>query len=163
MNVVHFHVTQKHYNLKYNDVLFSGYELDGLPEYEMGYITRNVNTFREKPLIKSGTSTGLTQGFFKLNGLEVRVHDGPLSYGDGTSRNVVMRGQYEIQKQMYPYFFDKGDSGSAVFVKDGTKLICIGLAIGITSFGTTVVTPIGEILDALGLKENQVTRFNRDV
>ena len=143
--------------------MFPGYELDGLPEYEMGNITRDVNVFREKPLLKSGTSTGLTRGFFKLNGLEVRIHNGPLSYGDGTSRDVVMRGQYEIQKQVYPYFFDKGDSGSAVFVKDGNELICIGLAIGITSFGTTVVTPIGEILDALGLLENQVTKFNRDV
>ena len=126
----------------------------------MGSVTRDGDVFREKPLIKSGTTTGLTQGYFKLNGLEVRIHNGPLSYGDGTSKHIVIRGQYEIKKQIQPYFFDKGDSGSAVFVKNDEELICIGLAIGTTSFGNTVVTPIGAVLDALKLKESQITRFH---
>ena len=141
---------------------YQGYSSDSFPEYLTGKITRDVNDFREKPLIKSGTTTGLTQGYFKLYGTEVRIHNGPLSYGDGSSPNTVMRGQYEIRRQIHPDFFDKGDSGSAVFVKNDDELICIGLAIGTTSFGTTVVTPIGAILDRLNLKESQITRFQKD-
>ncbi|XP_061162380.1 uncharacterized protein LOC133171608 [Saccostrea echinata] len=47
-------------------------------------------------------------------------------------------------------FFKIGDSGSLVFLpqEDGT-LDCIGMAIGCTSYGTCIMTPIEDVLDNL--------------
>ncbi|KAK3104608.1 hypothetical protein FSP39_006050 [Pinctada imbricata] len=73
-----------------------------------------------------------------------------------------MKGQYEVESgSIHNPFFITGDSGSAVFQKeiDG-KLVCIGIAIGKTSYDTTVVTPIGAVLDALGLTDSDVKKLH---
>ena len=116
---------------------------------------------RELPLIKSGTTTGLTRGLFKLNGTQVRIaQDGNL-LTDGKSEFQVMKGQYEVEKcGNLSLFFVPGDSGSAVFMKDESgNLTCVGMAIGTTSYGNTVVTPIKAVLEALSLDENNVMQF----
>ena len=117
------------------------------------------------PLIKSGTTTGLTRGLFKLCGTQVRIAKDGVMLADGKSAFQVMKGQYEVEKRedLNP-FFSPGDSGSAVFVKDlSGDLTCVGIAIGMTSYGTTVVTPITAVLDALKLNGDNVKKFEESM
>ncbi|KAK3100201.1 hypothetical protein FSP39_016154 [Pinctada imbricata] len=139
-----------------------GYSVDALPTYNTGAIRRTIipDDFN-KPIIKSGTSTGLTRSSFRLIGAEVRIIDHDVLAGTQDNEPIVMKGQYEIEPcHDLRTFFDSGDSGSAVFMKDSDgSLSCIGIAIGKTSYHSTVVTPIGAILDALGINDSDVTRF----
>ncbi|KAK3108255.1 hypothetical protein FSP39_004268 [Pinctada imbricata] len=72
-----------------------------------------------------------------------------------------MQGQYEVNSDSkYTPFFIPGDSGSAVFIRETTgSLTCVGIALGKTSYGTAIVTPIGAVLDELHLQDSDVTKF----
>ena len=49
-------------------------------------------------------------------------------------------------------FFDPGDSGALVFMHlNDQDLYCVGLAVGCTSYGSCVVTPIESVFQELGL------------
>ncbi|KAK3104578.1 hypothetical protein FSP39_005305 [Pinctada imbricata] len=145
-----------------------GYDLDALPVFDTGRARRKISKHDlEKPLLKSGTSSGLNRSLFRLDGAQVRIIEEGAWLGMDEQLPITMKGQYEVESgskepgSLNKPFFIPGDSGSAVFAKenDGT-LTCIGIAIGITSYGTTVVTPIGAVLDALNLKDTDVTTFS---
>ena len=48
-------------------------------------------------------------------------------------------------------FADCGDSGAPVFIFSANQLIAVGMVVAVTSWDTTVVTPIGAILESLQL------------
>ncbi|KAK3087783.1 hypothetical protein FSP39_010531, partial [Pinctada imbricata] len=131
--------------------------------FDTGKVRRQIDRVDlEKPLLKSGTSSGLTRSLFRLSGTQVRIFDDGVWLGIQGLEPIVMKGQYEVESgSIHNPFFITGDSGSAVFMKDPAdgKLACIGIAIGKTSYDTTVVTPIGAVLDGLGLKDSDVTKF----
>jgi len=92
----------------------------------------------------------LTRGMLAVNGTQVR----PLNVNIGQSNQ---QNRYEFSNQLqvvslsHSPFFQPGDSGSAVLiVNDDQSLECIGMAIGCSSDGSAIVTPISAILDALG-------------
>ena len=66
--------------------------------------------------------------------------------------------QYEIIPLQGQSFAGPGDSGALVFLVDNSgpgnreKLTCIGMLIGCTNYFTGIVTPIGNVLEALNLK-----------
>ncbi|KAK3089106.1 hypothetical protein FSP39_000860 [Pinctada imbricata] len=140
----------------------AGYSQNAYPVYSSGVVHRSIGEDDiEKPLLKSGTSTGLTRSLFRLRGSQVRIFPNGAWLGTNGENLIVMKGQYEVEScNVSKPFFSAGDSGSAVFLKEPNgQLACIGIAIGMTSYHTTVVTPIGSVLDALELSDEDVTRF----
>ncbi|XP_069114869.1 uncharacterized protein [Argopecten irradians] len=131
---------------------------DELPEFNNGWLETNVrNIAASQTVFKFGSVSDVTRGVLDVSGCDVR----PLSTILGLPRNTGaahMINQYQVFG-VYPSlsFFLEGDSGSAVFMKEPVRgeLVCIGMAIGhtnvdINKFPSTVVTPIGAILNALG-------------
>lgn len=144
-------------------LFLSGYKTDAYPNYANGKVRRDIReTDLDLPVIKSGSTTGLTRSYFKLDGAEVRICNEGNILGMKDAEPIVMKGQYEIVAgTKHSPFFIPGDSGSAVFLREPDQsLVCIGIAIGITSYDTTVVTPIGSVLDSLGLTDASVTQFS---
>ncbi|OWF47909.1 hypothetical protein KP79_PYT22574 [Mizuhopecten yessoensis] len=121
-----------------------------LPEYNDG---SRVLDFQESGtsnmVVQFGSETHLSKGFLKEDGIQVR----PLTtvLGLPQSKDIFrMSGQYEVEGlRSMPNLFMPGDSGAAVFMLNGTSLHCIGMAIGSTSTGNAVVTPIAALLDAV--------------
>ncbi|KAK3602000.1 hypothetical protein CHS0354_024777 [Potamilus streckersoni] len=120
-------------------------------------------------ILKFGAASGVTSSKFYPGRVVIRIREGQLNheYGhifppiiEGTTY-YVMRGQYLIQSKSDNVFLRPGDSGSGVFYMDERKrLRCIGIAIGyLTSSYEAVVTPIEDVLEALGLDQNNLMRF----
>jgi hypothetical protein len=98
-------------------------------------------------VIKVGATTGLTCGQFYVDGVYVKDFEG--CYGNST---MELYNQLEISStsETKTKFFDLGDSGCLVFLsREGHDLVCIGVGVGCTSYGSCVVTPIDVALDAL--------------
>ncbi|OWF50624.1 hypothetical protein KP79_PYT22781 [Mizuhopecten yessoensis] len=135
---------------------------DDLPEYNNGAILPDIKKFGTSNfVVKFGSETHLTKGYLRVDGAQVR----PLSTALGLpsmKAKFYMKNQYEIIGDKSGInIFQPGDSGSAVFMLEGTSLHCIGLAIGRTTHGTAVVTPIQAILAALGSDADiEIQRFN---
>ncbi|XP_033758068.1 uncharacterized protein LOC117340415 [Pecten maximus] len=122
-----------------------------LPEYNNGSIVRNISECgTSNMVVQFGSETHLTKGSLVVDGVSVR----PLStvLGKLFSANMYcFKDQYEVEGlKSAVNMFLPGDSGSAVFMLNGTSLHCIGMSIGHMSNGSAVVTPIGALLDALG-------------
>ncbi|KAK3083038.1 hypothetical protein FSP39_012337 [Pinctada imbricata] len=145
-----------------NQVKELGYNENDYPNYVQGKVRRVIKeTDLDLPVLKSGSTTGLTRSNFKLDGTEVRIFEEGNLLGMKDRRPIVMKGQYEILpgSEQNPFFIP-GDSGSAVFLREPDKsLVCIGIAFGKTTYNTTLVTPIGAVLDSLGLDDKSVTHF----
>jgi hypothetical protein len=100
-------------------------------------------------VVKYGVTTGLTIGNLYHSGVHVRFIDHDLKLPD-SARTAIMCDQIEIQNFPQGQFFKCGDSGSFVFCINPDKtLSCLGMAIGLTSHKTCLVTPITRILDSL--------------
>ncbi|KAJ8313562.1 hypothetical protein KUTeg_008123 [Tegillarca granosa] len=133
---------------------------DAAPVFDSGSIKEHM-TQRDanRPIIKFGSETGLTKGVFTLNGPDVKISQQVGFESPCGNHTLIMKNQYEIQQIGNIPFFKPGDSGSGVFlVDDQRELHCIGMAIGCTSYGSAIVTPIGEILEALALPK-RLKRF----
>lgn len=121
--------------------------------FDSGSVKREI--FPEdasKIVIKFGSNTGLTRGAFRLNGAQVRVKRDVDLTTPINPQTFTMKGQYEIQSVGPTDFFQPGDSGSGVYIVDENKQIhCIGIAIGCTKYRSAIVTPIKDVLEALGL------------
>ncbi|KAK3598316.1 hypothetical protein CHS0354_029225 [Potamilus streckersoni] len=121
-----------------------------------------------RDVLKFGRSTGLTQGLLLLENAMFKIHnaslslpnDMPLPHGYPSS-NFIMKGQFLIQNVGTEPFFIPGDSGAGVYVVTGhhhgeSKLALIGIAIGSITSGECAMTPIGRVLEALGLNESNI-------
>lgn len=97
-------------------------------------------------VFKYGSTTGKTKGTFQnqLPVITVRLQSNPIP------DHLVLHSQLEIKGIDGTLFSDKGDSGAMVMI-DGHNggPLCIGIVEGGTSYGTTVVTPIVQILDKM--------------
>ncbi|XP_033759260.1 uncharacterized protein LOC117341496 [Pecten maximus] len=137
-----------------------------LPEYNSGLMLkvdginrfRNLNPKTTEPVIvvKFGSKTDVTKGSLCPSAADVRTLSTVLGLPNEAGM-VPMINQYRVTG-IYPSanFFEKGDSGSGVFIKDNNgDLHCIGMAIGTATlsdylYQAGVVTPIDAVLDELG-------------
>ncbi|XP_062578680.1 uncharacterized protein LOC134240617 [Saccostrea cucullata] len=146
------------------DLSILGFSKEKPPEYDTDEIrdyrnNKHVNE-RGNACCKSGTSSGFTKGYLKLNGLAVKYHDPSIPFSNSPSFcGFHYYSQLEINHlKGLKDFAQAGDSGALVFQIDpqgcdkDDKLVCIGMVVGGTSFGTTVVTPIASVLDELKVK-----------
>ena len=102
-------------------------------------------------VIKVGSQTGITRGVLYLTDSYVRASNREMILPDGNK--VEFFNQIEVLSLSGgTVFFDLGDSGSLVFMpsKDG-ELLCVGLAIGRTSYFSCMVTPIEKVFEELQL------------
>ncbi|XP_062578852.1 uncharacterized protein LOC134240788 [Saccostrea cucullata] len=102
-------------------------------------------------VIKYGSQSGFTIGNLYFDGAHIRFLNESLGLPDQI--NIVsMYNQIEIQSLPHGAFFEVGDSGAFVFCINPDKtLSCLGMAIGLTTRGSCLVTPMVRILDSFGL------------
>lgn len=97
-------------------------------------------------VIKTGRTTGTTVGVLKNNTLSVRVNKSFLSRGYFAFFNC-----YAIENTSNEIFFNEGDSGSGVFVKESDgALKPLGIAFAFLN-SQTAVCRIDEIVKSLDL------------
>ncbi|XP_061169377.1 uncharacterized protein LOC133178672 [Saccostrea echinata] len=142
--------------LSVEDLENKGFSKNNPPEYKSGEIRdlrgQLSGLHRFKTCIKVGSSSGLTKGVLHLNSACVRRQSYTLT---GQTQNVVIHNQLEICPQADHFFATSGDSGALVFqIEPGIssaddKLICIGMIIGVNSYGYCLATPINEVLERL--------------
>ena len=102
-------------------------------------------------VLKIGSRTGLTKGKLYSYGTCVRRH--PMRNTD------ECKFEFYNQIEVVPFtesmkFFDLGDSGSLLFMLlNDNELYCVGLAIGCTSYGSCIVTPIEYFFKKLQLPQ----------
>ena len=99
-------------------------------------------------MIKVGARTGLTRGCLYSHGLYARQQNDIAG-----SQSPELYNQLEvIPDGDSAKFFDLGDSGALVFMHlNDQDLYCVGLAVGCTSYGSCIVTPIESVFKELGL------------
>lgn len=110
-------------------------------------------------VVKCGSVTGLTHGLLALDGGIFRLENGELRLpgllGQLCQKRIIMYRQYLVESINNLQFFNLGDSGSLVFMHDDDKsLKCIGMAVGMTTHGGCIVTPIEAILKAFGFHDD---------
>ncbi|KAK3108200.1 hypothetical protein FSP39_002996, partial [Pinctada imbricata] len=140
------------------------------PTFSNGsYDLKITSELRRKPLVKSGNTTGFTGGHFVLAGSQIRYPFSAKLIAEGAHlKSQHFHGQYEVSGRDGEPFSLMGDSGAAVFlVKEEDSLSCIGMVIGHHQIDNgvrrTVVTPIGPLLDALGLEPRNISQFPEDM
>ena len=138
--------------------------MDANPHYssgqiKVGAIPRNQ---QRNPVIKYGNVSKLTVGHLHMSGLHVRSENEELGLtenNDGMESTVKFKmfNQQEILSTSPGPFFKVGDSGAFVFMlndTEGKNIQCIGMAIGVTSYNSCIMTPIDAVLDKLQLPAN---------
>ena len=102
-------------------------------------------------VVKYGASTEHTIGTVRLFGPAVHVHTTSFRPED----KVRLHNQLEVMSNTLVPFSAKGDSGSLVFsmndMKSGSNIRALGLLVGGTDYGTTIVTPIWAVLSRLNV------------
>ena len=111
------------------------------------------------PVFKVGSTTHITAGRFQMNEPAISVRTCPYDVNTG-SHILTLHNQLEVVPMDVDLstqqckFSACGDSGSLVLMKrieEDNEYICIGMVEGGTSYGTSIVTPIGPILQACGV------------
>ncbi|XP_062570146.1 uncharacterized protein LOC134232216 [Saccostrea cucullata] len=96
-------------------------------------------------VVKYGSTTGFTIGNLYPNEVHINFVSENGDLPDKTQS--VMYHQIEIQSLPHGTFFKPGDSGSFVFcINQDKTLSCLGMAIGSTTKGSCLVTPMVRIL-----------------
>lgn len=130
----------------------TGFTEENPPHFSSGEIIPQMNEPRiGHMVVKCGAVTGLTHGHLALDGSIFRMENQEMQMpGIAAQRSprIVMYRQYLVEPLANHSFFEMGDSGSLVFMHEGRSLKCIGMAIGNTSYGGCIVTPIEAILEA---------------
>lgn len=135
--------------------------MERLPEYSTGktrdYSNGQNQVKRVNTCMKCGARSGLTRGLLRLNELAAQSRD-PQMYLTNPPSQIICPylSQLEISGTAEKPFAMNGDSGAFVYQIDppsdlerDDKLYCIGMVVGGTSYGSTVVTPIKPVLEAL--------------
>ncbi|XP_062586416.1 uncharacterized protein LOC134248014 [Saccostrea cucullata] len=156
--------------LSVEDIESKGFSKDHPLEYRSGEIRdlrRQLSgEHRFKTCVKVGSSSGLTKGVLHLKSTSVRLESHTLTE---QSLNFVIHKQLEICAQADHFFATNGDSGALVFqVEPGSsptddKLVCIGMIIGVNSYGYCLVTPINDVLEHLPIpNKNKLYTFREE-
>lgn len=106
------------------------------------------------PVYKFGGVTGLTRGRLYTEGLLIRQELGGTDDASVCQDNVTFFNQIEVTPipGSEDKFFQAGDSGALVHIYNDSRQgesLCVGMAIGYTSYGSCIVTPAGRVLSAL--------------
>ncbi|KAJ8311076.1 hypothetical protein KUTeg_011372 [Tegillarca granosa] len=130
-----------------------------LPIFEGSIIKDPFQIDTDARIVKFGMTTHGTRGILNSNGTVVRSNIAGLRSATQTSYTCTFQNQYEVASiTTYPIFFQCGDSGSGVFQvekRDGKEILhLIGLAIGVTSCYSAIVTPIQAIMDELKIDDD---------
>ncbi|XP_062588700.1 uncharacterized protein LOC134250360 [Saccostrea cucullata] len=134
----------------------AGFQADKPPKFQGKIVPLlNLPKLVSDSVVKYGVTTGLTLGCLFNECMHVRINSDNLTLpdilGSTNPRNITVYNQMEIEG-LRGQFFDLGDSGSFVFcINQDETLSCIGMAIGYTSRGTCLVTPIENVLKSLKL------------
>ncbi|KAJ8304764.1 hypothetical protein KUTeg_018347 [Tegillarca granosa] len=138
-------------------------------ETVVGYSENNPPCFDSKQInpsppsrcqvIKCGATTGLTMGMLCGEGIYARMENIHMRFGGNSQIHFEFYNQYDVFSLQHHAFFKSGDSGSIVLVGLGQNLGAVGMAIGQTTYGSSIVTPIEDILKKLELSEENVTAF----
>ncbi|XP_021367842.1 uncharacterized protein LOC110459753 [Mizuhopecten yessoensis] len=140
-----------------NEIRLNYAGFDDLPYFNSGNIHLDPSTIDgDKRIVKFGAETHVTKGNLKSVGTVISAVSADMGVFGQPGASVTMRNQMEISGVAgYGTYFQPGDSGAGVFYVDktpaGQELTCIGIAIGTTSYGNAIVTPIKAVLDALQL------------
>ncbi|XP_061193695.1 uncharacterized protein LOC133201923 [Saccostrea echinata] len=106
---------------------------------------------RLNSVIKYGSETRFTIGNFYFDRVHIRFANQTLDLPDQNGF-ATMYNQIEIQSLPHGTFFKPGDSGAFVFCINPDKtLSCLGMAIGSSTKGSCLVTPMVRILDSFEL------------
>ncbi|XP_052265223.1 uncharacterized protein LOC127867805 isoform X2 [Dreissena polymorpha] len=132
----------------------AGFCNNSRPNFERGHILSWTELFDDKndggtQVLKFGATTGLTLGH--IYGECAYAHqEGYQNCRD--NERITLLHQLEILGAYgSPHgFFRAGDSGSLVFVSRETDLQCVAIAIGYTSYGSCIATPIEAVFEAIG-------------
>lgn len=109
--------------------------------------------------MKCGASTGITVGMLCADGIYVRLENIPMHFYGDSQTKFEMYNQYDVHAVERHKLFKIGDSGAIVLEGLGQNLKVVGMAIGETSYGSAIVTPIKNILRELELPENSIASF----
>ena len=113
-----------------------------------------VKCIHEVPIpsivVKYGATTGHTFGTVRLFGPAVHAH---------TTSFIPEQDKVQLHQQLEVFspspsdlkFSDEGDSGSLVFLQSDQNIRALGLLVGGTTYGTTIVTPMWAVLSKLDL------------
>ena len=132
----------------------TGFHPNDPPRYFNGKVG-DVSSARHKEVFKVGCVTGLTSGILMFDGMAVRKENIHMKLKDKTYNRIEMYNQMEIlPRDNGQHIFRPGDSGSLVFQRnpDTSEVEALGLAIGHTSYGAVIATPLRPILDAFDLQ-----------
>ena len=103
-------------------------------------------------MTKVGASTGLTAGRLYSYGTFVRQLNHEQNLHNDRQRAGFFNQLEIVTNSGLAKFFDLGDSGALVFMPlNDLDWYCIGLAVGCTSYGSCIVTPIEYVFESLQL------------
>nr|XP_022297344.1 uncharacterized protein LOC111106812 isoform X2 [Crassostrea virginica] len=140
-----------------NQLRAAGFSMNNPPHFSTGKIMPQMDEpSKGHMVVKCGSVTGLTHGLLALDGGIFRLENRELRLpGQLSQERIIMYRQYLVESINNLQFFDLGDSGSLVFMHDDDKsLKCIGMAVGMTTHGGCIVTPIEAILKAFGIHDD---------
>lgn len=112
--------------------------------------------------MKYGCSTGWTRGKLRLDGAVFRAPH-PIQDGDAHF-NVCLHNQFEVSSDTKGDFAASCDSGALVFMENNDELVAVGMVAAGMAEDVCFVTPLHEILKALGLDPSDgLKQFNLNV
>ncbi|XP_053408300.1 uncharacterized protein LOC128559784 isoform X2 [Mercenaria mercenaria] len=120
--------------------------------YTSGKTLEMADLPRRTDVIKYGIYSHVTRGCFRLDGASIRNNNAL-----GTIHNLgfLLHNQIEIEEIGHVRFAEPGDSGALVMTEEENgDLVAIGLLEGEMD-GIYIVTPICDVLAALGIPRNQ--------
>ncbi|KAL3862078.1 hypothetical protein ACJMK2_008073 [Sinanodonta woodiana] len=137
----------------------SGFSTDSPMQFPSGHCTKIEDRMEGCEVVKFGATSGITRGLISHNCLHAKRSDvKDLAFKD------VMYNQMEITSlDGFDGFAQQGDSGAIVFMAyrgNRRQLVAVGMVIGGTTSNTTVVTPILDVLKALGLRNLSFKSFD---
>lgn len=128
-------------------------------EFPSGHCTKIEDAMEGCEVVKFGATTGITRGLIAHNCLYTKRSDFKnLAFKDAMFNQIEV-----IPLQGFHGFAQKGDSGALVFMANrGNRndLVAVGMVVGGNTLNTTVVTPILDILKALGINNLSFKTFD---
>jgi hypothetical protein len=153
-----------------SNFIFSGFTTQKALEFTNGKIEKISDHNCGENVIKIGARSGLTSGYIRTGDTHVKITESRADiigaqdiFIDENTFGFQMYKQIEIlPKDGNSPFLMKGDSGAFVFMITNNEplvLKCIGMAIAVTSYGSCIMTPIGDVLNALNLPQDSLSKF----
>jgi hypothetical protein len=136
-------------------VLFSGFDASNPLCFSSGEVCETNEIKRRTEVYKFGMSSGITRGSFALQGAVVRKSQ---MQGHCHGFGFRLMNQIEVLKIGENPFAEPGDSGALVLIEGRQDSIAIGIVEGGMN-GRVFVTPICDILRAVGCTELKMHRF----